>query len=108
MEPGLDLEAYLERIGHRGSPRADIATLRDLQRLHTSAIPFENLSPFLGEPVKLDRGSLEEKLVARRRGGWCFEHNLLFTHVLRTIGFEVKTLAARVRWNVPAGITTAR
>ena len=42
------------------------------------------------------------------RGGWCFEQNLYFTHVLRTLGFSLKTLAARVRWNVPPGVTTAR
>ena len=104
----LDLDAYRERIGLNTPPRADLGTLRELQRLHTSAIPFENLSPFLGEPVRLDLPSLVDKLVTRRRGGWCFEHNLLFAHVLRRIGFEVKTLAARVRWNVPVGVTTAR
>lgn len=104
----LDLDAYLDRVGLEAPPRPDLETLRELQRLHTCAIPFENLSPFLGEPVRLDLRSLVDKLVTRRRGGWCFEQNLLFSHVLRRIGFEVKTLAARVRWNVPAGVTTAR
>jgi N-hydroxyarylamine O-acetyltransferase len=104
----LDLDAYFERIGFAGSPAADLATLRRLQELHTRAIPFENLSPLLGEPVKLDPESLHDKLVVRRRGGWCFEQNLYLTHVLRAIGYEVKTLAARVRWNVPAGVTTSR
>jgi N-hydroxyarylamine O-acetyltransferase len=104
----LNLEAYLARLGFSGSPSANLATLGDLHRLHTREIPFENLSPFLGEPVKLDVASLEDKLVARRRGGWCFEQNLFFTHVLRRIGFEVRTLAARVRWNVPPGAVTAR
>ena len=104
----MNLEAYLARIGHAAPASADLPTLRELHRLHTAAIPFENLSPFLGEPVRLDAASLEDKLVARKRGGWCFEHNLFFTHVLREIGFEVKTLAARVRWNVPPGVATAR
>lgn len=109
MEPGpLNLEAYLDRIGFSGRPAADLSTLRELHRLHPRSIPFENLSPFLGEPVLLDAGALQDKLVTRRRGGWCFEQNLYFSHVLRALGFEVKTLAARVRWNVPAGVTTAR
>ncbi len=103
-----DLDAYLERIGFGATPRADLHTLRELHRLHTGAIAFENLSPFLGEPTRLDLRSLEDKLVTRRRGGWCFEQNLLFTHMLRAVGFEVRTLAARVLWNVPAGVTTAR
>jgi N-hydroxyarylamine O-acetyltransferase len=109
MEPSsLELDAYLARIGFSGKPVADLDTLRRLQRMHPRSIPVENLSPLLGEPMKLDVASLEDKLVARRRGGWCFEQNLYFTHVLRTIGFEVKTLAARVRWNVPADVTTSR
>src|SRR4051812_3785438 len=102
------LSAYLRRVGFDGTPSPSLDTLRELHRLHTSAIPFENLSAFLGEPTRLDPASLEEKLVTHRRGGWCFEQNLYFTHVLRTIGFQLKTLAARVRWNVPPGVTTAR
>jgi N-hydroxyarylamine O-acetyltransferase len=103
-----NLEAYLARIGYVAPPSADLESLRRLQRLHTRAIPFENLAALLGEPIPLDVASLEEKMVARKRGGWCFEHNLLFAHVLRAIGFDVTTLAARVRWNVPAGVTPAR
>ena len=57
---------------------------------------------------ELDLASLEEKLVKGGRGGWCFEHNLLFSHVLLAIGFQVKRLAARVRWNVAADVVTAR
>ena len=105
---GPDLGAYFERIGFRGRAEPSLETLRALHRLHAEAIPFENLSPFLGEPVALDLAALQEKLVARRRGGWCFEHNLLFAAVLESIGFPVKRLSARVRWNVPPGTVTAR
>ena len=103
-----DLDAYRARIGHSGAPQPTLPTLLELHRLHTQAIPFENLSPFLGEAVKLDLESLESKLVRRRRGGWCFEHNLLFAHVLRAVGFDLRTLAARVLWNAPANVTPAR
>jgi N-hydroxyarylamine O-acetyltransferase len=104
----LDLEAYFRRIGYAGRPAATAETLAALHARHAEAIPFENLAPFLGEPVRLDRDSLQEKLVARRRGGWCFEHNLLFAAMLEAIGFRLTRLAARVRWNVPAGTVTAR
>jgi N-hydroxyarylamine O-acetyltransferase len=105
---GVRLEEYFRRVGHEGASTATLDTLRRLHGLHAQAIPFENLSPLLGEAVKLDLASLEEKLVRQGRGGWCFEQNIFFTHVLRAVGFDVKTLAARVRWNVPAGVTTAR
>ena len=104
----LDLEAYFARIGFADRVSADLGTLAGLHARHAEAIPFENLAAFLGEPVRLDRAALQEKLVAQRRGGWCFEQNLLFAQVLEAIGFPVRRLAARVRWNVPPGVVTAR
>jgi N-hydroxyarylamine O-acetyltransferase len=104
----LDLDAYFARVGYEGPAAPTLATLARLHALHVAAIPFENLSPFLGEPVRLDVASLQDKLVARRRGGWCFEQNLLFGHALERLGFETTRLAARVRWNVPPDIITAR
>ena len=104
----LDLDAYFARVGYDGPATPTLATLSRLHALHAAAIPFENLSPFLGEPVRLDIASLHDKLIARGRGGWCFEQNLLFAHALGRIGFEVTRLAARVRWNVPANVVTAR
>jgi len=95
----MTLEPYLERIGFAGEPRADLATLEALHRLHPQAIPFENLSTLLGAPVSLDRDAIEEKLIRQRRGGYCFEHNALFQRVLEAIGFEPTALAARVIWN---------
>ena len=104
----IDLDAYFRRIGLKGGVAADLPTLQAIHFGHVAAIPFENLSPLLGEPVRLDAASLEDKLVRRARGGWCFEHNLLLAHALRAIGFELQTLAARVRWNVAPGVATPR
>jgi N-hydroxyarylamine O-acetyltransferase len=106
--PGIDLDAYLRRIGFAGRARADLATLRDIHRLHADAIPFENLSALVGEPIALDPAALEAKLVRAGRGGWCFEQNLLLAHALEAIGFEVTRLAARVRWNVAPDVETPR
>jgi len=104
----LDLGSYFERIGYSGPRTPTLETLRGLQQRHPQAIPFENLDTLAGRPVLLDLDSLERKLVQNRRGGYCFEQNLLFKHVLRALGFDVTALAARVVWERPAGEVRAR
>ncbi len=93
----LDLDAYLDRVAFTLDPAADrAATLRGLHRAHLAAISFENADVLDGVPIALDVPSLQDKLVARRRGGYCFEQNLLFAAVLDRLGFEVTGLAGRV------------
>jgi len=98
----LDLAAYLARIGLPGPPRADAGGLSALHRAHATHIPFENLDILLGRSIKLDLDSLQSKLVENRRGGYCFEHNLLFAEALRHTGFDVTMLCARVRYRASA------
>jgi len=98
MTAAIDLDAYFQRIGHAGERTPTLDTLRALHVRHTEAIPFENLNPLLKWPVRLDAPSLEQKLVRDGRGGYCFEQNLLFGHVLKALGFPVTGLAARVHW----------
>jgi N-hydroxyarylamine O-acetyltransferase len=98
MEPELDLQAYLRRIGFGGPAEPTLACLRDIHLAHAVSIPFENLDILLGKPIRLDLASLQDKLVAGGRGGYCFEHNTLFAAVLETLGFTVTRLAARVRF----------
>jgi N-hydroxyarylamine O-acetyltransferase len=88
-------DAYLRRIGAARPDRADPAALPDLQLRHLHAVPFENLSIHLGEPIVLDEQALFEKLVGRRRGGFCYELNGLFAGLLRALGFRVTMLAVR-------------
>ncbi len=104
----IDLDAYFRRIGYDGQREATLATLRALHRLQPQAIAFENLDPLLKRPVLLDPGSLERKMVRSGRGGYCYEQNLLFAHVLRALGFTVTEHAARVLWGVPPGVNTPR
>lgn len=104
----IDLDAYCRRVGYDGPRTATLSTLQELHRLHPQAIPFENLDPLLGRPVKLDAASLQAKLVDGGRGGYCFEHNTLFANVLRQLGFATQEGTARVRWTVPAGVRTPR
>jgi N-hydroxyarylamine O-acetyltransferase len=91
------LQSYLERIGHDARP-ASAAELQALHFAHATRIPFENLDIMRGVPLRLDTAGLIDKLVARRRGGYCFEQNFLFAAALRSLGYEVVPLAARVRY----------
>jgi N-hydroxyarylamine O-acetyltransferase len=99
MSTAINIDRYFERIGYEGPAVATLETLKVLHQKHTEIIPFENLNPFLGIEVKLDTPSLQQKMIRTQRGGYCFEQNLLFRDVLRSIGFKVKGLAARIRWN---------
>jgi N-hydroxyarylamine O-acetyltransferase len=94
----LDLDAYLTRIGMRGRPG-----LAELHRAHVTSIPFENLDPRRGIPVSLEPEDLERKLVHQRRGGYCFEQNLLLKAGLEELGAEVEPLLARVRVGATPG-----
>ncbi len=104
----LDLDAYLARIGWTGPRTPTLEVLSGLMRAHVQAIAFENLDILLGRPIQLELDALQAKLVTARRGGYCFEQNGLFSAVLRGLGFQVTTLAGRVRLGVPAEVPTAR
>ena len=71
-------------------------TLRDLHRQHLFTVPFENLDIALGTPIRLDPDVLFDKIVVRKRGGFCYELNGLFHDLLTALGFRVEMLSARV------------
>lgn len=103
-----NLDGYFSRIGYTGPRNATLDTLRALQLRHVCAIPFENLDVLLGRTIALDLPAIERKLVQDRRGGYCYEQNTLFAAVLRSLGFHVTPLIARVRWQISPEIGTGR
>jgi N-hydroxyarylamine O-acetyltransferase len=92
----MDIAAYLQRINYTGPLVPSAETLRLLQVAHLRTVPFENLSIHSGEPIVLDDEALFEKIIHRRRGGFCYELNGLFAALLRALGFDVAMLSARV------------
>jgi N-hydroxyarylamine O-acetyltransferase len=89
----IDFDAYLRRIG---LDSAAGPAWQAVHRAHATSIPFENLDSHRGIPVSLEQEDLEGKLVARRRGGYCFEHNLLLASALEHMGLAVEPMLARV------------
>jgi N-hydroxyarylamine O-acetyltransferase len=95
--------AYLGRIGAARPAAAGAAALRGLHRAHQVAVPFENLSIHLAEPISLDEAALVDKIIRRRRGGFCYELNGAFALLLEALGARVTRLAARVYGGGRAG-----
>ena len=92
----LDLDAYLSRIGYSGPAGPSEATLAGLYRAHLAAIRFENLDVFLRGSVDVSLEAIQDKIVYRGRGGYCYEQAQLFGAVLERLGFGVERLLARV------------
>jgi N-hydroxyarylamine O-acetyltransferase len=90
----MDIQPYLQRIDYNGSVSPTVATLRDLHLAHVQSVPFENLDIHLGYPIDLELTTLFEKIVIRRRGGFCYELNKLFAWLLQELGFRVTLLSA--------------
>ncbi|MFD8412535.1 arylamine N-acetyltransferase [Streptomyces sp. NPDC059650] len=97
----LDVQAYLDRLGVTGRLEPDAETLRRLHRAHALTIPFENLDILLGRGIDLDVEVMQDKLLRRRRGGYCYEHNMLFALLLERLGYEVTRLYARPVLDAP-------
>jgi N-hydroxyarylamine O-acetyltransferase len=87
--------AYLDRIGVAAPPHPTAEALAVLHRAHLLTVPFENLDIGV-RPLRLDLESLVEKVVGARRGGYCYELNGLFAALLRSLGYAVRLVSARV------------
>lgn len=98
----IDVDAYLQRLGFRGTPLLDLATLTELQLLHLTAVPFENLSIALGTGVQIRADIAVDKIVEQGRGGWCFEVNSAFAALLEALGFDVILLGAAALLDGPS------
>ncbi|MEC3768910.1 MULTISPECIES: arylamine N-acetyltransferase family protein [Cupriavidus] len=100
------LDAWLARLGIAAPPSPTLQALDAVLAAHLASIPFENVDPLLRRPVRIDLDAVFDKLVTRRRGGYCFELNTLLSAGLGALGYEVTPLAARVRWGVPDDVPT--
>lgn len=107
-EDAIDLDAYFARIGYDGPRTPTLDTLKAIHYAQAVSIPFENLDVLAKRGIRLDLPSLQKKLIAEKRGGYCFEVNALFAAALRAIGFDIATLIGRVRWLAPEEVDTAR
>lgn len=107
LAPAPDLARYLSRIGLDATLTPDLPTLARLVEHHARAIAFENVDALAGRCGPLDAPGLQAKLVDRRRGGYCFEHNSLMAQVLTAVGFDLHLREGRVlTGQTDIGLTT--
>jgi arylamine N-acetyltransferase len=93
------IEQYFRRVSYDGPTEPTLDVLAALVAAHNRSIPFENLDPVMGKPViNLSAEALADKMVRRRRGGYCFEQNGLMADMLLQLGFGVDVLGGRVVW----------
>ncbi|EGL17862.1 MULTISPECIES: arylamine N-acetyltransferase [unclassified Paenibacillus] len=107
----MNVEAYLKRMETSRPAKPDLAALKELQLRHMLHVPFENLDVIRQTPITLDIASFYEKVVGRRRGGFCYELNGLFSTLLKELGFTVRLIAATVAkpdgtWGMPESHAT--
>lgn len=100
----VDVRAYLDRIGYGGPLDPTIETLTKLHAAHRLSVPYENLDVTLRRPLTHTPEALFQKIVGRRRGGWCHELNRLFAHVLEALGFRLTYHNAKV-WQSYGGVS---
>jgi len=96
----FDQEAWLRRIGYDGPRAPTLDTLRGVLLAHATAISYETIDPLLGRPPSLEVATLARNMLDGGRGGYCFEQNTLFRAGLRSLGFAVTSLQARVVRNL--------
>lgn len=92
----MNQQKYLERINYAGDVKPSLEVLQKLQKTHLLNVPFENLDIHYGLPITLDINKIYEKVVLKRRGGFCYELNGLYYELLTAIGFDAKMVSARV------------
>jgi N-hydroxyarylamine O-acetyltransferase len=92
----FDQSAWLRRIGYSGPTTPTLETLNRLILAHSHSICYETLDIMLGRPPKLDVASLQSKMITSKRGGYCFELNMLFRAGLRSLGYRITSLQGRV------------
>jgi len=104
----LSIGKYLERINYRGALTVSYDTLSQLVYCHFMHVPYENLDILNKIPLSLEIPDIYDKIVNRRRGGYCFELNALFNWLLNRIGFETRSYFSRFLLNQPTDVIAIR
>jgi len=93
-----NLQNYLKSVSVM-QPEGSITFIKELQNSHLGLYPFSNLGVLLHENLSLESQILFDRVVTKKRGGYCFEQNKIFFEVLKSLGFQCDIALARVLHN---------
>ena len=90
-----NFETYFKRLSIEPKTPS-LEFVKAIQKKHIVTFSFNNIAVLLGKPISLDMQDIFEKIVTKNLGGYCFEHNFLMYEVLKSLGFNVRILVAKV------------
>ena len=92
----MNIETYYQRIGFVPNPgESPEEQLYRIHECHSYTIPFEDLNPLCHVPVSTNPEDVFRKVILRRRGGYCFELNMLFQELLKELGYQTRAIFCR-------------
>ena len=91
----IKFEEYFKKLNIEPK-NPSLELVKALQKKHIATFSFNNIAVLLGKPISLDIDDIFEKIVIQNLGGYCFEHNALMYEVLKSLGFNVRILVAKV------------
>jgi N-hydroxyarylamine O-acetyltransferase len=98
MDRSEVLASYLEALD-LAPTESSVALLSEIVRRHVAALSFSSVGPRMGDDLPLHTDALLDRIVVRRRGGYCFEQNGLLFEMLDELGFDVTMYLARIVFN---------
>ncbi len=92
----MNIDKYIERINFQSEIKISYDCLKELHKCHVMSIPFEAIDVQLKRRINLHAENIYQKVIANKRGGYCYELNLLFHELLSKIGFENYIISAKI------------
>ncbi len=92
----MHVSAYLDRIGYTGPVAPTLECLNGIHRCQALSVPYEALDILFGRTVDRDVQRIFDRVVTKKRGGWCYELHELLAWALREIGFRVRLVTAGI------------
>jgi len=92
---GFDLQQYLKRINFKGEIELNFEGIKKLMQSQIFSVPFENIDVQAGKTISLVGNDIVNQIVDKKRGGYCYQVNGVFSLALQEIGVPHYYIAVR-------------